>query len=124
MTTVSSSFLDHKIFLKTILLAQAKTLPVGLGSTTVAANDLTGLSDLLASTNHVLQVTLQVHQHTLEDPQKSMSEVSMLEHKRKYTHYTYWFYLLFFWFAFELVMTTCVRFQPRNHFWRDSIRSV
>ena len=86
MTTVSSSFLDHKIFLKTILLAQAKTLPVGLGSTTVAANDLTGLSDLLASTNHVLQVTLQVHQHTLEDPQKSLSEVSMLEHKRKYTH--------------------------------------
>ena len=51
-------FLDDKIFLKTILLAQAKTLPVGLGSTTVAANDLTGLSDLLASTNHVLQVTL------------------------------------------------------------------
>ena len=46
------------VFLKTILLAQAKTLPVGLGSTTVAANDLTGLSDLLASTNHVLQVTL------------------------------------------------------------------
>ena len=47
-----------EFFFKTILLAQAKTLPVGLGSTTVAANDLTGLSDLLASTNHVLQVTL------------------------------------------------------------------
>ena len=61
-----------ELFLKTILLAQAKTLPVGLGSTTVAANDLTGLSDLLASTNHVLQVTLLhfFHQHTLEGSTK------------------------------------------------------
>ena len=37
-------------------------MPVGLGSTTVAANDLTGLSDLLASTNHVLQVQLSSFQ--------------------------------------------------------------
>ena len=38
--------------------------------------------------------------------------------------YIYWFYLLFCWFAFELVKTTCVHFQPRNHFRRGSIRSV
>ena len=67
------------VFLTTILLAQAKTLPVGLGSTTVAANDLTGLSDLLASTNHVLQVTLL---HIIEDAKQSSSEVSLFEHKK------------------------------------------
>ena len=108
MTTVSSSFLDHKIFLKTILLAQAKTLPVGLGSTTVAANDLTGLSDLLASTNHVLQVTLlhlfksdgpptqpEAKRRSMKSPKLLVHNNSLLGSRTQYTRLYQYFISMF-----------------------------